>query len=272
MGQRILLTIVLAFIVSGCERKAEGQTVAIVNNEEITAADLNAELSSENLPATGATKEARARALEKLIDRRILAQKAKADGLNKSPEYLNQQRRMNEDLLLNMLVSRKVNTAQIPSPDEINRYEAGRPQLFANREVWTLQQIIYPLPKDASLTAKLKAANSLDDVAQILTASGIQFTRATKKIDTAIIPNAIYAQIAALKPGEPFIAPGDKQAVASVISTRDPAPIAGDQARTVALSAMRQEQAQKFVQDQVKSLKASAKIQYQPGFGPPSKS
>lgn len=270
MGQRILLTIIIAFIVSSCERKAEGQTVAIVNNQEITAADLNAELASGNATATGTTKEVRAQALQKLIDRSLLAQQAKSDGLDKSPEYLNQQRRMNEDLLINMLVSRHMNTAQIPSPDEINRYEAGRPEVFSNREVWTLQQILYPLPKDAALTAKLAAAKTLDEIAQILTASGVQFTRDTKQIDTAIFPHNLYTQIAALKDGEPFIAPGSDKAVASVITARQPAPpIAGDQARQLALSAMRREQVQKYVNDRVKSLKASAKIQYQPGFAPP---
>jgi hypothetical protein len=40
----------------------------------------------------------------------------------------------------------------------------------------------------------------------------------------------------------------------------------------VALNALRREQINKFVNDRVKSLKASAKIQYQPGFGPPAKS
>jgi hypothetical protein len=32
---------------------------------------------------------------------------------------------------------------------------------------------------------------------------------------------------------------------------------------------MKRDQLEKFVQDRVKSLKATAKIQYQPGFGPP---
>ena len=269
MSQRILLTIVLAFIVSSCERKPEGQTVAIVNNEEITAADLNAELTSESATAAGTTKIARSQALQKLIDRRLLAQQAKSDGLDKSPEFLNQQRRATEDLLINTLVSRHVNTAQVPSPDEISRYEAGRPEMFANREIWTLQQILYPLPKNPAVAANLGAAKTLDEIAQILTANGIQFTRDTKKIDTAVFPHNIYTQIAVLKPDEPFIAPGAERAVANIISARELAPIAGDQARQVALSAMRREQTDKFLLERVNSLKATAKIQYQPGFAPP---
>ena len=40
--------------------------------------------------------------------------------------------------------------------------------MFANREVWTLNQIIYPLPKDPAVIAKLSAAKTLDEVARAL--------------------------------------------------------------------------------------------------------
>ena len=59
--------------------------------------------------------------------------------------------------------------------------------------------------------------------------------------------------------------------MANVISAREPAPLAGDQARAVALNAMRKDDATKIVQDRVKDLRAKAKIQYQPGFEPPAK-
>ena len=271
MHTRIVLAIGFAVLMSACQKKAEGQTIAVVNNEEITASDLNAELTSENAPPTGTTQEVRAQALQKLVDRRLLAQEAKTEGLDRSPEFLNQQRRATEELLINMLVSRKVNTAKIPSPDEISRYEASKPETFSNRETWTLDQIAYPAPKDQTLSAKLGAAKSLDEIGQVLAAAGIQFTRGTKKIDTAIFPHAIYAQIAALKPAEPFIVPGPGRSVANVIAAREPNPLNPDQARQVALSGIKRDQLEKFVQDRVKSLKATAKIQYQPGFAPPKR-
>ena len=170
-----------------------------------------------------------------------------------------------------MLLQRRMGTSQVPSEQEISAYEASHPQMFAGREKWTLSQIVYPLPKDPTLTAKLAAAKSLDEIAQVLTASGIQFTRATKNLDTALFPNAIYQQIARLPAGEPFIAPGPDKAVASVITAREPAPTPADQARPAAVNLMRREQSEKVIQERVKSLRAGAKIQYQPGFGPGAK-
>jgi peptidyl-prolyl cis-trans isomerase C len=269
MDRRIIIVVAMAFVASSCQKKASGQTVAVVNNEEITTSDLNAELTSENASLQGSTQQARAHALQTLIDRRLLAQQAKSEGLDKSPDFINQQRRSTEDLLIRMLLMRQVNSAQLPSADDINRYEASHPEIFANRESWALQQIVFPLQKDPGLTAKLKAANTLDEVAEALTQAGVQFTRSSRTIDTAVLPPTIYAQLSQLKPNEPFIVPGADREVASVITARTPSPLPSDQARTVALNAMKHDQVQKFLQDRVNTLKGSAKIDYQPGYAPP---
>jgi peptidyl-prolyl cis-trans isomerase C len=268
MSRRIVLVLSLVCVVAACNRKAEGQTVAIVNKEEITSAELNAELGS-NGSAAAATPDSRAAALQRIVDRRLLEQQARADGIDKSPEFLNQQRRLTEELLINMLVSRQANSNQMPTADEINRFEASQPQVFANHETWTLQQILYPISKDTALNAKLAAAKTLDEVAQALTAAGIQFTRNERKVDTAIFPANIYNQILSVKNGEPFIVPGGEKAVASVITAREPAQLSVDQARAVALNGLKQQKMQQTIQDRLKTLRASAKVEYQPGFGPP---
>jgi hypothetical protein len=74
----------------------------------------------------------------------------------------------------------------------------------------------------------------------------------------------------ALPPGEPFIIPGGDRSVASVIAARAPAPLTGDQARTVALNAIRRGHAEKIIADIVKSARNGAKIEYQKGFEPPA--
>ena len=140
--------------------------------------------------------------------------------------------------------------------------------MFANREIWTLDTINYPLPKDPAVTAKIAAAKSLDEVAQALTAAGIQYTKATRQFDSALLPPNIYAQLGKLAPGEPFVAPGPGRAVASVISARKPAPFTPEQARQVALTQMKREQVNQLLSQRIKDLKAKAKIEYQPGFEP----
>jgi peptidyl-prolyl cis-trans isomerase C len=266
---RIILAVGLGLFAAGCDKKAEGQTVAVVNGEEITAPELNAELASANVATEADKQQARARILQGLIDRRLLAQHARAEGLDKSPEYLNRQRRMTEDLLIGMLGTRQINAAQLPSNDDINRFAASRPNMFAKREFWNLEQIRFEVPKDKRVIDQMAATKSLDDVAKLLSANGVRFARAKNRLDTAIVPLNIYGRVATLPAGEPFIIPVGNQAVASVIVSREPAPLTVEQARPQAVAVMRREQGAKFMQDRIKSLRQAAKIEYQGGFAPP---
>src|SRR3954462_7578982 len=98
MRHRIILALVIALAVSGCQKKAEGQTVAVVNGEEITAGELNDALTADNTLNSANAKDARAAELQKLIDRKLVVQQARSDGLDKSPEYISKQRQLTDDL------------------------------------------------------------------------------------------------------------------------------------------------------------------------------
>ena len=273
MRNRIIvaLALALATFASGCDRKAEGQTVAVVNDEEVTATELNAELSAANLPRNLRSDEARSRILQTMIDRRLLAQQARTEGLDTSPEFLNRQRRMTEDLLISMLASRQLNTEQLPSAPEISRYQASRPGMFAKREFWNLDQLQYEAPTNPAVKSQIVAAKTLAQLAGVLTKNNIAFTRSRNRVDTAVIPPDMYGRIATLPKDEPFVIPAGGKMVASVIVAREPSPLVGDQARPLAVAAMRRDQGTKFMQDRLKSLRKSAKIEYKEGFAPPKR-
>jgi EpsD family peptidyl-prolyl cis-trans isomerase len=242
--------------------------VAIVNGEEITAAELNAELSDAKIPPGMDKDQARNRVLQQMIDRRLVAQQAKKDGIDKSPDFLNRQRRVNEDLLINMFASRQVDTTRLPSDPEIARFQASRPEMFAKREQWNLDQLRFNMPTDPAVRTNLEAAKSLDDVIKTLTDAGVTFDRQKNRLDTAIVPHDLYGRIVTAAPGEPFIVPVGNMVIASVITSREPAAITGDQARPIAVAAMRRTDAAKVMQERLTALRQAAKIDYKPGFAP----
>ena len=272
MRSKIVLAIGIALMASACTKKAEGQTVAIVNGEEITAAELNAELANAKMPEGADKDQARSRVLQAMIDRRLLAQQAKTDGIDKSPEFLNRQRRANEDLLINMFASRQIDTAQAarelgnrevpgePSLDLLDSGSSGTSTSSASRCRRTRRR------ERSSMQAK-----TLEEVAKVLTDADIAFTRQKNRLDTAVIPQNLYGQLAAAgRASEPFIIPVGNQAVASTIVSREPAPITGEQARPIAVAAMRREQASQLMQNRLKSIRDAAKIEYKEGYAPPA--
>lgn len=268
---KLVLAVGIALMASACTKKAEGQTVAIVNGEEITAAELNAELANAKVPEGADKNEARSRVLQAMIDRRLLAQQAKTDGIDKSPEFLNRQRKATEDLLINMFASRQIDTAKLPANSEIEKFQQTRPWIFSQREQWNLDQLRFQMPTDAATRTKLDKAKTMEEVTKVLTDANIAFTRQKNKLDTAVIPQNLYGQLAAAaRASEPFIIPIGNQAVASTIVSREPAPITGEQARPIAVAAMRREQASQLMQNRLKSIRDAAKIEYKEGYAPPA--
>jgi len=269
---RIIAAIALTTLSSACDRKAEGQTVAVVNGEEITAPDLNFALEQAKVPDKADKTAVRSQILQQLVDRRLLAEQARKEGIDKTPEYLNRQRLADETLLITMLANRRLNTAQLPSDREVQNFISTHPEMFDKRETWSLDQLMYPTPTDAGVKGQILAAHSVDELAAVLQKNNIAVTRQKNRLDTANIPPELYGKLASLPAGEPFAASSGQQTVASAIIGREPNPISGDKAKPIAVDAMRKTQTAKGLEDMLKSLRNSAKIEYQPGYAPPKKS
>jgi peptidyl-prolyl cis-trans isomerase C len=261
----------LTVLASACTRKAEGQTVAVVNGEEITAPDLNFALTQVKIPEGADKNAARAQVLQQLVDRRLLAEQARKEGIDKTPEYLNRERLADEQLLITMLADRRLNTAQLPSDREIQNFMATHPEMFANRETWDLDQVAYLTPTNDALKKQIQGAHSIDQLIGVLQQNKVGFARQKNRIDTAAIPPEIYAKLKTLPAGEPFAVASGQRSVANAIVGREARPLTGDQAKPVAVDAMRKSQTTKGLEQLLKSLRSSAKIEYQPGYAPPPK-
>lgn len=263
-----MAAVACAFLASSCNKKAEGQTIAVVNGDEITVPDLNFALDQAKIPQGTDKDAARSQVLQQLVDRRLLAQQAQKEGIDKTPEYLNRVRRADEDLLISMLADRRLKTAQLPSDSEIQSYISTHPEVFANREVWSLDQLVFPTPTNAKVKADIQGAHSIDQLATVLQNDKVSFTRQKNKLDTAAIPPEMFGKLNALPTGEPFAVSNGSQMVASAVSAKEPHPLTGDAAKPVAADAIRKSQTAKSLESLLKSLKSSGKIEYQPGYAP----
>jgi EpsD family peptidyl-prolyl cis-trans isomerase len=264
----VAAVLVCGILLSGCQRKAEGQTVAVVNGQEITLPELNFTLSQAKVPETADKTAVRSQILQQLVDRKLLVEQARSEGIDKTPEFLNRQRETEDQLLISMLAARRLNTAQLPSDREVDAYIASHPGMFANRETWDLDQIQYPTPKDTAITAEIQKAKGIDQIIAVLQSHKIEFKRQKSRIDTAVVPPDLYAKINTLPQGEAFALRVGDRSVASEVVSREPNPLTGDKAKPAAVGVMRKQQTAMSLQGLLKSLRNSAKIEYQPGYAP----
>ena len=267
-------TAAVLLMLGGCHKKVGGQVVATVNDDEITQQELNLELQGVSLPAS-ADKEVKqkvmAQVLQHLVDRQLLVQQAKADGLDKQPEYLSQLLKLQDELLIKLLAAKLSKNIALPDGAAVDKFIADSPSMFAARKHYVLDQLAFPAPKDASVIPALQPAHSLDAIAAVLSAHGVKFVRGKGQLDSAMMPPVAAQHIAELPAGEPFIVPQGGQFIANVITSSTAAPTPDAQARPTALNLLRQKALDDALQARLKQAKTAAKIQSQQGLTPPAK-
>lgn len=256
-------------LVGGCQKSVGGQVVAIVNGEEITQQDLNAELQGATVPPGADKKQVLTQVLQRVVDRKLLVQAAKAQGLDQSPAYLDQVRRSQDTLIINLLANKVSKNISLPDSSAVGRFITTNPSLFQERKRYVLDQIVFPQTADATIVKALEPAHSLDAVAAVLTARHIQFARGKGQLDTGSIPPEIAKRITSLPPGEPFVIPDNGRMVASVITATESVPTPDDQAKPAAVNLLRQQALSDAMRRELDKAKATAKVEYQPGYAPP---
>lgn len=256
----------LTLLMTACQKKAEGQVVAIVNGEEITLSELNTEIADLNVPASADKEAVRNQVLQRMIDRRLLVQAAKEAGLDRDPQYLSQERRMREQLLVSMYGKKTMDSIRVPDTATIDKYITAHPTAFADRKRFKLDQLQIDPPSDPNRLKELESAHSLAEVANRLTAMNIAFQRGTGTLDSAGIAPDMLQRLEALPPGEPFIVPANGKLVINAITGVESIALTPEQARPIAAQTIRNEELNKIGEERLKEAKAKAKIEYQPGY------
>lgn len=267
-----VVVVASAIALSACNKKPEGQIVAIVNGEEVSLSELNQELRGANVPEGGDKKLIMRGLLQRVIDRRLLAQAAKEQGIDRDPEFLAMQRRSSEELLVQMYSRKAASGIKVPDAAALDKFMAENPAMFAQRTQLQLDQIVFDMPKSPDVLKQFQQDKTLAAVAATAGRLGLKVESGKGGLDTATLPPAVLKQIQALPPGEPFIVPTGNKVVVSVITGSRPVVGSPEQMRPIAVEALRNQQFGKIAEQRMKEVRQRAKIEYQPGYEPPASS
>ncbi|WP_234178812.1 SurA N-terminal domain-containing protein [Sphingopyxis sp. NFH-91] len=269
MRTKNLTAIALACLsLAACDKEPTGQVAAVVNGEEITLQEVNAELGNVNIPDGVDKKVVQQAALERVVERRLLAQAARDEGLDKTPDYLLRERQLRDALLVQLMGQKAQRAQRVPEQAEIDKFIADNPDMFADRKIFAIDRIQFPLPKDMGALKALENDHSMEAVAAHLQELGIKFARTDAQMDSAQVGKQRMQQIRALPAGEPFIAPENGMVTVAVIKSERAVPLTGDAARPLAVQAIQNQQLTSAMQDRLKQARAAAEIKYQPDFAP----
>jgi EpsD family peptidyl-prolyl cis-trans isomerase len=216
---RLCLTftaVALALSLAACGKKdgpaAATQVAAKVGSEEISVHQINQVLSRTN--TAGATPEALQKlsreVLEKLIDQQLAVDQATEAKLHRSPEVVAQLEAARRDILARAYLQKVATALPKPTPDEVKAYLAEHPQLFAERRVYNLRELVVaPQPGSESVAGQMRsllaAGKSIDDIGASLKAQNLAFNAGSATRAAEQIPLEVLAKLHTLKDGQSVV-------------------------------------------------------------------
>ena len=193
---------------SACgDGRPKGQVVAKVGKEEVTIIDLNAALAGAQTPNAAARKAAEQQALASILQRKILAQAARKQKLDRTPEFARQERQLEENLLFRTWEDKLVKSIPAPNADEIQQFIDQHPDLYKAHKVFTIDVVRFAAPLDPALAEALRPLTTLDQARTLLTERKIAFANAASKVDALSVDPRFVDQLIKMKTNEIFVMP-----------------------------------------------------------------
>ncbi len=256
-------------VLAGCSKEVGGQVVAVVDGEEITLQEINAELAGLPIAEGADLKPIRQAALQRIVERRLLANAAREDGIEETPDYIIRKRQMEDGLLVQMMGAKVGRTIKMPEGGEVDRYITENPNMFEGRTLLLVDQIRFGTPTKNEYLQGLSQAKTMQEVVAVLDRFGIKYSRQDGQIDTANLTASLVNQIKAVPATEPFVLPGGAMVSVNLIKATRAVPLGGDNARPAAVQGYRNKQIADALQKRMNDERETADIQYQAGYEPP---
>ena len=275
-------SVALLAVLSACgdkDKAPAGQVVATVDGKDITVHELNGELGQLRAPPNVPKKQVEQFALQRVIERKMLADVARQRGLDKNPQFLLAERRLEEGLLVQALQSDIAKAVPRTTREAAQKFIEQNPQLFAERKIYSLDQIQFLRPANIA-QLPLAPAKTLGDVAAVLSNAKIEFRRATVQYDALTVNPQLTGEIAkilARNPDEVFVfadqpqgAPAPVMYANHVTGVRTE-PFIGEKAIDFAQQVEQRMAVQKALQANLKRFTddAKTKIKYAAGYSAP---
>jgi len=219
---------------------AKGQVVARVGNEVITTQELDNEFRIAGVaPDKQKDPEVVKRVLGEIVVRKYLLQQAMTAKLDREPGILLDLLRAREQVLGNAMLNRAA-SAKAPSKADIDRYVAKNSWKFADRKLYSVDEIIIPLtPATQTFVNANKDAKSLDDLLQQLTTSGIPHGRQLGVLSSSDLPEELVGLIQRRKDDDIFFTRVGTNGLFFKVRAEEGSPIEGDAAINLARQMIR---------------------------------
>lgn len=246
------------------ETRAASQTAAKVNKEEITVHQINFVLQQQRGLRAEQTDAASRQILERLIDQELAVQQADALKLDRDPRVVQQLEAVKREVLARAYAEKVGEAAARPTPEDIKAYYDANPALFAERRLYSLQELRIEAPAERvpELRERLQAAGNINGFVEFLRAEGLRYTANQAVRAAEQLPLSSLQTFAQMKDGQALINPAPGGAVVVVLAGSRMQPVGEEQARPAIEQFLLNDRKRKLLEEDRQRLRQDAAIQY----------
>ncbi|TAK75141.1 MAG: peptidyl-prolyl cis-trans isomerase, EpsD family [Aquabacterium sp.] len=252
----------------GDKEKKSSQVAAKVNKEEVSVHQINFVLARQQGIKPEQKDQASKVILERLIDQELAFQKAQEEKIDRDPNVVQSIEAAKREIIVRKYFENVAGQAQQPNDTEIRDYFDKHPALFAQRRVYSFQEVtIEAKPEQVEgIKAKLATAKTVQEMLQMLQADGIRHATSQAVRAAEQLPLSQLDNFAQMKDGQVTISPTPPGLRVLILAGSENKPVTLEQAKPAIEAFLTNERKRQLIEAQQKSLRASAKIEYVGSF------
>jgi EpsD family peptidyl-prolyl cis-trans isomerase len=272
VAHAVLLGLLLGLLGACTERRdrASPNAAARVNREEVSVQHLAFLMNQQRgLKAEQAEGVGR-QLLERLIEQQLMLQKADELKLERDPRVAMQLEMARRELLARAYMDKVGEGVVKPTPEEISATYAAKPALFGQRRIYHFKEVTVEARPEQfeAVRIQLAAARDVDDFASRLQRDAFRFALSDSHRGPEQLPLASLDSFARMAVGQAAVLPSTVGLQVVFLVGVQPAALSEEQARPTIEQFLHNDRVRKRVEEDVKGLRAAARIEYAPKFAP----
>lgn len=260
--------------VEATSKKSDSQVVAVVNGDEITIHQVNFQLSRLGQMNETQAKVASKKVLSKLVELQLLKQQAIEQKLDKNPGMLQAMEATKDQMLAQAYLETLLAKAPKPSNSEVDEFYKTHPELFENRRVFRLQELVVNADQSklAEAEASLKGIKGINEIAAWIKEKKYPVVANTAVKEAEALPSDMLKKLQVLKDGEVLILPSEGALHVIHLAASQTAPITRSKATPIIEQYFVNQNKVNLAKKEMLALNEKAKVEFAGSFSDMKKS
>jgi len=255
------------------DKNENTEVAAKVGAEEILVRQINQVTNRISTTDTSPqlTQAMNREVLEKLIDQQLAVEQATDKKLNRSFKVVSQIEAARSEILARAYMQLIASAVPKPTAEELKKYYTEHPQLFSERRIFNVQEIVVPTATGVAdhLRQLISTGKSIEEAAVWLKGKDIKFDGGNATRTSEQIPLELLTQIHALKDGQSVVIDTPQTITLLRLTSSQLSPVTEATALPRIEQFLVNQRADEAVAANLKQLRANTKIDYRGDYAKP---